>query len=256
MNNESIKEIIERQGVYEIKYQKDDDVKIRHISNIMYSPKYGDNYIFAFCHEANKELTFNIEKIVSIQDYWIGILSKETFAPNNGLFLVARCGLGQGIDIEYELLALKKGDSFIGREDSWAYPIAYHYIPSFENPEGNWIKKEIIMKKWENEIIPAPEKGIPIIAYSGPWKEECYENPVSIEYCIGNGGSRVDTVVRKGDDISSMFKEYNHSGPFGWSECWDGYRILGFTIVKEYDMYACHETLLSNLFNVRKGMDK
>ena len=99
------------------------------------------------------------------------------------------------------------------------------------------------MKKWENVIIPAPEKGIPIIAYSGPWKEECYENPVSIEYCIGNGGSRVDAVVRKGDDISSMFKEYD----FGWSECWDSYRILGFTTVKEYDMYACRHHVKQRL---------
>lgn len=249
MNNESIKEIIKRQGVYEIKYQKDDDVKIRHISNIMFSPEYGDSYIFAFCHEANKELTFNIEKIVSIQDYWIGILSKETFAPNNGLFLVARCGLGQGIDIEYELLALKKGDSFIGREDSWAYPIAYHYIPSFEIPEGNWIKKEIIMKKWENVIIPAPEKGIPIIAYSGPWKEECYENPAPIEYCIGDGGICAYAGVQKNDDITTWFKERDNAGPFGWAECWDGYKILGFLIVCEYDLYACRHHIKQRLIN-------
>lgn len=236
MNNESIKEIIERQGVYEIKYQKDDDVKIRHISNIMFSPEYGDSYIFAYCYEACQELTFNIEKIVSIQDYWIGILSKNATVPNDGTYLIASTYLGQGLDIEFDLFVLKEGDPFIGREGSCSKPIAYHFIPPFGIPEGNWIKKEIIMKKWENEIIPAPEKGIPIIAYSGPWKEECYENPVSIEYCIGNGGSRVDAVVRKGDDISSMFKEYDNSGPFGWSECWDGYRILGFTIVKEYDM--------------------
>lgn len=242
MNKESISEMIERQGVYEIEYKREEDVNIRHISNILFSPEYGDSYIFAYCHEASKELTFDIRKIISIQEYWVGILSKDATVPNDGTFLVARCGLGQGIDIEYELLELKEGEQFETRELSWDKPIAYHYISPFGIPESNWIKKEIIMKKWENVIIPAPNKGIPVIAYSEPQKDIVSQEAVSIDFCIGNGfnmSNRVYSGVRKNDDISTFFKKYDNAGPFGWSERWDDYRILGYVMISEYDIYAC-----------------
>ena len=241
MNKEVICEMIECQGVYEIKYEKDEAVKIRHISNIMFSPTYGDSYITAYCHEAGKELTFNIFKILSIQKYWIGILSKDETAPQNGMYLIARGGLGQGIDIEYEFLELKEGESFESRERSWDVPIAYHYIPSFGKPEGNWIQKVIIMKKWEDEKIPAPMKGIPIITYSEPQKENLSKNPAPYEYFYGGG------IFAKNDDISKGFKEWNSAGPWGWSECWDGYRILGFVIVIEYDRFACRHHIEQRL---------
>lgn len=249
MNKESIIEMIERQGVYEIEYKKEENVNIRHISNILFSPEYGDSYIFAYCYEACQELTFNISKIISIQEYWVGILSKDATVPNDGTYLIASTYLGQGIDIEYGLFVLKEGDPFIGREDSCFKPIAYHFISPYGIPGRNWIKKEIIMKKWENEIIPAPVKGIPIIAYCSHQEKECYDNPVSIEYCIGDGGSCSYAVVQKNDDITTWFKEWDNAGPFGWSECWDGYRILGYVMISEYDIYACQHHIKQRSIN-------
>lgn len=247
MNMEMINEMIERQDVYEIKYKKNEDFKTMHISNIVYSPKLGNSYILAYCHEACKVLTFNTEKILSIHKYWIGILSKNATAPNDGIYLFARVGQGQEIDMEYELLALKQGDNFIDREGSWDKPIAYHYIPSFGKNDETWIDKEIIMKKWVDEKIPSPQKGIPIIAYQMPQKEKGSKEYASIEYCIGVGGKRVWHGVHKNDDITIFFKEWDCAGPCGWSEHWDGYKILGFMIVHEYDLYACHQHIKARL---------
>lgn len=241
MNKEVICEMIERQSVYEIEYEKEEEVNIWHISNIMFSLDFGKSCILAYCHEAGKELTFNIFKILSIKEYWIGILSKNETAQKNGMYLIARVGLGQGIDIQYVFLELKEGDLFESREHSWDKPIAYHYIPSFENPEGNWIKKEITMKKWENQIIPSPKKGIPIIAYSELQKENLSKDLAPFEYFYGGG------IFAKNDDISTGFKEWDCAGPWGWSECWDGYRILGFVIVNEYDMFACRQHIEQRL---------
>lgn len=241
MDKEVINEMIERQGVYEITYKKDEDVKIRHISNIMISPDYGDSCISAYCNEACKELTFNTKKILSIKEYWIGIMSKDETAPQNGMYLIARGGLGQGIDIEYEFLELKEGESFESRERSWDVPIAYHYIPSFGKPEGNWIQKVIIMKKWEDEKIPAPMKGIPIIAYSELQEENLSKDPATYKYFYGGG------IFAKNDDISEGFKEWNSAGPFGRSEHYDGYKILGFMMVCEYDLFACRQHIEQRL---------
>lgn len=243
MNKEAINEIIERQGVYEIEYEKEGEVNIYHISNIMFSRDFGESYLFAYCQEVGKELTYNTMKILSIQKYWIGIMSKDTTAPNDGIYLVVRCGLGQGIDMAYELLTLKKGDLFVGRESSWDKPIAYHFIPTFGETDGTWIDKEITMKKWVNETISAPIEGIPIIAYQRPQKDKESKVNASIDYCIGNGDNNgrntVEHGVQNNSDITTFFKEWDCVGPFGWSEHWDGYKILGFVMVNEYDMFAC-----------------
>lgn len=239
MNKETIDETIKHRGVYEIKYKKGEDIKTHLISNIAYSPKYGDSCIQAYSHKTCKELTFSIRRIQSIQEYWIGILSKDTMVPKTGLYLIARAGHGQGIDIEYELLILKEGYLFENKEISWDKPIAYHYIPSLETPESNWIEKEITLKKGGNEHIPAPEKGIPIIAYRGPHKEN---ESIPIEYCFGIGnGDKVWHGINENDDVSTGLKDIiGYEGFGGWSERWDGYKILGFLIVMEYDCIACH----------------
>lgn len=239
MNKEAINEMIEHQGVYEIKYKKDENVKIWHVSNIMISPDFGDSNILAYCHEACKELTFNITKILSIHQYWIGILSKDTTVPKDGMYLIAHD------NSEYELLVSKEGDLFESREHSLDEPsaIAYHYIPSFGDPEGNWIKKEITMKKWENEIIPAPKQGVPIIAYEKPQGKHMSEDRIPIEYYCARYS------VRKNDDISTWFKEWDSRGPFGWSERWDEYRILGYVIVNELDRFARFQHIWQRMKN-------
>ena len=243
MNKEAINEMIKRQGVYEIEYKKSEEIRTHHISNIEVSPEFGDSCIFAYCHEYGKELTFNIGKIISLQEYWIGILSKDAVAPMDGIYLIASTYLGQGIDIEYVLLVLKKGDPFVDREDSFSKPIAFHFIPSFGMPEGKWINKEITIKKWKDEKLPAPMKGIPIIAYSEPQEEKMSKDPAPYEYFCGGG------IFAKNDDISTGFKEWDNAGPCGWAERWDSYRILGFLIVCEYDSYTCRHHIEQRLKN-------
>lgn len=243
MDKEVINEMIERQGVYEITYKKDEDVKIRHISNMMISLDYGDSCISAYCNEACKELTFNTKKILSIKEYWIGILSKGATAPKDGLYLIASTELGQGIDIYYHLLELKEGDPFKGRVESCAEPIAYHFIPPFTESKGKWIEKDIFLKKWENEMIPAPEKGIPIIAYQKPQENDTINGLVPVEYCIGN--EYYDD--QKINDITTYFKEWDNAGPLGWPELYEGYIILGFIMVCEYDLFACRQHIEQRL---------
>lgn len=248
MNKDLAKEMIGHRGVYEIEYkkdEKDETVKILHISNTICSPKLGDSFISAYCSEACKELTFNTKKVLSAREYWIDILSQGATAPKDGTYLVAQGYLGQGIDIDYELLFLTKGDLFESRENSYEKPIAYHFIPPFENADGNWMNKEITIRKWMNEIIPSPKNGIPIIAYREPLKES--REYGAVEYCIGNGGNRAYTEVKKNDDVSTFFKESDNARPFGWSERYEGYKILGFTIVCKYDAFICNKNIVKML---------
>ena len=237
MNKEAIQEMIECQGVYEIQYLKDEEIKTRHISDIRYSPIYGDSYIICFCEEADKELTFKIEKIVYIKSLWIGIMSKDDIAPKDGVYLIACGGLGQGIDIEYELHILIKGDTFRGKHSTWAKPIAYQYIPMFDETEGNWIRKEIIIKKGEKEEVLAPEDGIPIIAFRRTQNESS-----AIEYCVRkvDGQETIWGGIRKDDDVLRGFKDYEYWDSYGFSESWDEYQILGFTILREYNKEVCY----------------
>ena len=45
--------------------------------------------------------------------------------------------------------------------------------------------------------------------------------------------------MTKNDDISTYFKDSDTAGYTGWSEKWEGYEILGFLMVCEYDRRAC-----------------
>lgn len=238
MDKDVIKEMIECQGVYEITYKADADAKIIHVSNVNLLSGYSGNYIRAYCLEASKDLTFNIKKIFSIHPYWVVILSKETYAPKDGLYLLA-CGyLGQGIDITYNLLELKKGDLFEELIND-KRPIAYHYIPPFKETESRWIKKTIHLKKWENEAIPALKRGIPIIAFQEPQRKNDSNEIAPIYYSCGYYKyNHVDSGVRKGEDITVYFKECEHGEPLWWAEKWDSYIILGYILVQELDVLA------------------
>ena len=57
----------------------------------------------------------------------------------------------------------------------------------------------------------------------------------------------VDGGVQKDEDISKCFKEWDSAEPFCWSECWDGYSILGFMIVCEYDVSDCYRLIKERL---------
>lgn len=87
MTKEQIEEMIERQDIYEIEYEKDQKKRIRHISNIEYSDKYDGKCILVFCHESQSDLVFNIHKICFAKKYWVVILTKDARAPKDGVYL-------------------------------------------------------------------------------------------------------------------------------------------------------------------------
>ncbi len=233
-------EIIEHQGVYEIVYQKEgEEPSTWHISDIEYDKQFGEYCICAFCIECNKKLTFNINRIVSFRDYWTGILSNHDTAPCDGLYLIV---LVYGVDVDYAIWHLKEGECFSEIKPHWSKPIAFHCIPEFEKDNDLWSPKEIVFHKWEDERIAAIRDGIPIIAYNK------INNPSPVLYCIGNSEYRDDDSqtqvwggVTKGSDISTYFKDLDGSsyGYLGWSERWNGYMMLGYLLVCEYDPRAC-----------------
>lgn len=134
--------MIERQGVYEIVYQKDQKERIWHISIFETPNKYGGRCIQAYCHEMEKSLFFNINKIVSAERYWIDIFDENETASKSGAYLFACRGDNHLVT---ELYSLKKGERiykfFEGRYvhfDGWVdvNPVAYHYIRKFGKSFG------------------------------------------------------------------------------------------------------------------------
>ena len=129
MTREDVAEMIERQGVYEIVYQKEGkEPSTWHISDIEFDKQFSGTCISAFCIDCNKELVFNIKRIVSFREYWKGILSNNDTAPYDGLYLIA---LVYGLDIDYAVWRLREGECFSKIKPHWCQPIAFHFIPDF-----------------------------------------------------------------------------------------------------------------------------
>lgn len=237
LNIEAVNEMIECQGVYEIMYRKDANLREWHISNIGYSKHYGNSCITAYCREVHKELTFKISNIKSVQPYWINIKIEDAKAPHDGVYLIARMNPGMGGGIDYNVYAIQEGESLVRKDYEHSLPFAYHYIHQFGKLDEKWVSKEIIMKKWQYEEIPAHQDGIPIIAYKSPTK------PGHFQYCIGNGcgcygNGEVWGGVSKNSDISVFFQDPDTMGYIGWSEKWEGFKIIGFVMICEYDTEA------------------
>lgn len=252
MTKEQIDEMIECQDVYEIEYEKDQEKRIRHISNIEYSDKYDGKCILAFCHESQSDLVFNIRKICSAKKYWIGIPTKDARAPKDGVYLIACAGIGQGIDIEYRLRVLRQDDVLTDESESWAKPIAYHYLAFYNTPENEWTDLNLLMHTWEYKEIPAPQSGIPVLAYIKKTVLEGGINHGASEYCLGQSRPEGDSVwygVKADTDISTFFKDPDVYGFMGWSEIWDGSIILGFQMIQEYSLVACKRHIELRLKN-------
>ncbi len=240
--------LIERQGVYEIEYEKEDEEsKVWHISRINYDKQFGHKCIKAFCQECDKDLVFNLKRIVSAKECWHVILSKSETVPKDGVYLIARVGIGQGFDIDYVLLNLREGDVFSGIKNSWSKPIAYHIVPSYDEEGKGWSKKEIVFQMGNNEEVPALKDGIPIICF-----RDMIDHPTT-RYCIGysendeeNPQDRVWHGVKKGTDITTFFKDSTCYESFGWSERWNGYIMVGFYIAFEFDFLAYKHQILSS----------
>lgn len=239
MEKAQIDEMIKCQDLYEIEYEKDFEKRIWHISNIEYKKGYKGKCILAFCNESQSDLTFNIRKICSAKKYWVGILSEESRAPKDGIYLIAYAGIGQGVDIEYHLRMLKNGDLFLEDSGGWAKPIAFHYLPAYNVQDNEWTELNITMHTGEYEEIPAPKPGIAVLSYKNRHIAEDEINHDVIEYCLGNGRYYNGYYDLYKEDVSTFFKDHDLISFCGWSEIWDGSIILGLQMIQEYSQAAC-----------------
>ena len=141
-----IEKAIKEDAVMEILYINNQGInKLFHIRSLKFSPKFGNDYIVAYCDEAYKELTFKISYIKRANIVWNNIPDKNTQVPESGIYLLACRG---DMHLIYELYYYTKGSLFYERfikenehynNYAWIYPIAYHFIPLY-SPEDkiNW----------------------------------------------------------------------------------------------------------------------
>ena len=160
MTLEEIKTMIERQGVYEISYRKDDIEHLWRISNIEISKEYPGKCILAYCQEVKKNLTFSINKIAAAKKYWIEILDEDLVADIEGLYVLA-CMEDNYIGRRFAYI--KKGERF----SKYGWALAFHFVPPFSDSYTNgWIKNE----------REAPNNKLSLFAYIGGVEINCSSN--------------------------------------------------------------------------------
>ena len=163
---------------------------------------------------------------------WVGIIAPSAVVPEKGVYLIARVGVGQGFDIEYEVRILDKGDKFDDINHSqWTRPIAFHCIP--EDSPNLWIHTNLVVHRFENPSIPAPVAGVPIIAYQEATRRKGYPD---VKYRLG---SSIWHGVGQYRDVAESFKTFAGNGDGGWDDQWDGCTIIGFHIASEYSADLC-----------------
>lgn len=177
-----------------------------------------------------------MERVLDVSGYgfsrWVGIINPNAVAPEKGVYLVARVGVGQGFDIEYEVRVLDKGESFevITCQQS-TRPIAFHYVP--EESPYLWIHTNLLVHRFENPLIPAPIAGVPIIAYREATRRKGYPD---VKYRVG---SRSWHGVGQYCDVTESFKILADNGDCYWDDQWEGCNIIGFHMAFEYSAELC-----------------
>ena len=128
-----------------ITYSKDGiESNIFHLSSVVYSTKYGNNYIVGRCN--GSELTFKVDKIINAEIEWRDVYINNPSVNADGLYLIT---CRSDMHLEFELRKYKKGDNILEPYqnedgiDSWYSDeniLAYHYIPFYTDIESKeWI---------------------------------------------------------------------------------------------------------------------
>jgi len=141
MDNNCITVYIGSPDCFEVEYcKKDLSTSILHISDIKISEKYGEEYISAFCHESESEITLKISRINHISPHWVVIMEEGMLVPKDGLYVFACLG---DMHIEHVMFMMSKGqyiNEYFNGEDAPSsgfcplLPVAYHYVcPSAES---------------------------------------------------------------------------------------------------------------------------
>lgn len=172
-----IEKAIKYQGEIEIEYRNlERNTSVRHIFDMNYSNKYGNNYIEAYCRESEGYLTFRIDRIISVKWIWIEIYDIDDTAPKTGLYVFA-CRYDNHIELEiYRLNEREKLWKYFTEEyehhDGYfeVTPLAYHYIDFYsEKSICHWKIQHPFMEEYSNDKIK-------IWAYS--------KNENNIEYAL------------------------------------------------------------------------
>jgi hypothetical protein len=144
MTTNEINQIIDIQGVYKICYFENNRYNIYYASLIEYVKNSKNQKIIAYCYTEyrnnypGKDIEFEIKNIMYAEPYWIGILTPNDIAPKDGIYIILCCEYSQGIDQYYKARILKNGDSLLtGRHDN-CEPIAFHYIPHYNENLEEW----------------------------------------------------------------------------------------------------------------------
>lgn len=185
MSRIEIEKAIKYQGEVEIKYKKTDgNISIRHIFDMDYSDKFGEDYIEAYCREKEGYLTFSVKWI------WTEIYDLDDTAPKTGLYVFA-CRYDN--HIEFEMYRLNE------KEKLWKYftekyehhdgyfcviPLAYHYIDYYSNGGYFWKMRQPFAKEESSEKIGiwAYKKNVGDIEYA----LQCFSSSIWPEYVFLN----------------------------------------------------------------------
>lgn len=179
-----------------------------------------------------------MERVLDVSGYgfsrWVGIINPNAVAPEKGVYLIARVGVGQGYDIEYEVRVMDKGESFDDINHSqWTRPIAFHCIP--EDSPNLWIHTNLLVHRFENPSIPAPVAGVPIIAYhEATRRKKCSD----VKYRLGSSNWHG---VGQYCDVTESFKIIAGNGECYWDDQWDGCIIKSFHMAFEYSADLCRK---------------
>ena len=137
---------MERHGVHEIVYRKDDEERVWHISNIELHKDYDGKVVTAFCHESEKDLNYSVSKVVSARRYWIDFIEKDEVAPPSGTYLFTCRGDNHLITELYHLdqgeRVYKYFEGEYGHMNGWfeVIPLAYHHVSDIntETLQSGW----------------------------------------------------------------------------------------------------------------------
>jgi hypothetical protein len=132
MTKEEVDRMIDRQGVYEIKYGR----YIIHIGVIKWSEIHSD-CIWCYCNEWGIYITLNYKKIETCKQYWTETWDNKELAQQTGLHLFACRGDNHLIT---EIYWFNEGEPLwkyfekeFGHSNGWmgVIPLAYHCVDKY-----------------------------------------------------------------------------------------------------------------------------
>lgn len=139
--NEIINNAVEYKRQLTIAYSKD-GIKSNtfHLSSVVYSPRYSNDYIVGRCYDYDSELSFKVDKIINAEIEWVDVLNPDIRNCQDGLYIIAERG-DMCIGFQTKKFKLEEWKSYV----TYAFSddidvLAYHFVPYYEGvPTDKWI---------------------------------------------------------------------------------------------------------------------